>query len=151
MLLIISSVMSIGATLPGIRALQKTMSISVITSAIFSRSFCSHSSGSFSAYPPLPTASSSGIPNSICFAPRLPACSFPAGLMSIAYVIAPNLLAVANACSPATPAPITNTLAGLSIPTAVNICGMKMDSSSVAIIMPLYPAHVLIDVRASIF
>ena len=45
----------------------------------------------------------------------------------------------------------TNTFAGLSIPTAVNICGIKIDRSSAAIIIPLYPAQVLIDVSASIF
>ena len=42
---------------------------------------------------------------------------------SVALTCAPSRLAVAIACRPATPTPITNTLAGLIVPAAVIIIG----------------------------
>ena len=42
----------------------------------------------------------------------------------MAVTTAPSLRAVAMACSPATPAPITNTLAAATVPAAVIIIGM---------------------------
>ena len=53
------------------------------------------------------------------FAPTLSICSFTSGRTSVATTFAPRRLAVAMACRPATPAPITKTLAGNTIPAAV--------------------------------
>ena len=57
------------------------------------------------------------------FPPKLSTCSFDAALTSVAETIAPNLLAVAIACKPATPAPIIKTLAAGTVPAAVIIIG----------------------------
>ena len=56
-------------------------------------------------------------------APRLLTCSSTAGLTSNADITAPMRLAVAMACSPATPAPSTSPLAGGIEPAAVIIMG----------------------------
>ena len=53
------------------------------------------------------------------FAPKLSTCSLTSGLTSNASTWDPNLLAVAIACNPATPAPITKVLAGEIVPAAV--------------------------------
>ena len=50
-------------------------------------------------------------------------CSLVAERTSVALTCAPSRLAVAIACRPATPTPITNTLAGLTVPAAVIIIG----------------------------
>ena len=59
----------------------------------------------------------------IGLAPKDWICSFVAERTSVALTWAPRRLAVAIACSPATPTPITNTLAGLIVPAAVIIIG----------------------------
>ena len=55
----------------------------------------------------------------------------------VACTTAPSRLAEAIACRPATPAPITNTLAGVSVPAAViiigNILGKRSAASSTAL------------------
>src|SRR5204863_140296 len=52
-------------------------------------------------------------------APTLSICSFTSGRTSVAKTLAPSRRAVAMACRPATAAPITNTLAGNTMPAAV--------------------------------
>jgi len=47
-----------------------------------------------------------------------------AGRTSVAVTTAPRRLAVAMACSPATPTPMMNTLAAAMVPAAVIIIGM---------------------------
>ncbi len=56
--------------------------------------------------------------------PRLSTCSLVAGRTSVALTMAPMRLAVAMACRPATPTPITSTRAGAMVPAAVIIIGM---------------------------
>jgi len=70
------------------------------------------------AYPPAPSPSSLSL-TSINSAPRDYTCSLTADLVSNPLTIAPKLLAVAIADKPATPPPITKTLAGGSLPAAV--------------------------------
>lgn len=114
----ISSVIVIGAFLPGIRAVVMMMS----TSAAYflnSSAYALRNSGVISlVYPP-----SSLIPPSIWTytnsAPSDSTYSFTAGRVSVPLTMAPRLLAVAIAARPATPPPITNTLAGGSLPAAV--------------------------------
>ena len=52
-------------------------------------------------------------------APKDSTCSFTLGLTSEASITAPNLLAVAMACKPATPTPKITTRAALTVPAAV--------------------------------
>ena len=59
--------------------------------------------------------------------------SFTAGRTSYAETTAPNRLAVAIACRPATPAPMTNTRAGATVPAAVIIIGKNLPSRPAAI------------------
>ena len=61
--------------------------------------------------------------------PKLSTCSFEAGLTSVAETMAPNHLAVAIACKPATPAPITKTFAAGTVPAAVIIIGIAFSNS----------------------
>src|ERR1700722_11662277 len=68
---------------------------------------------------------------------------------SYARTCAPSLLAVAMACSPATPAPITSTLAGGTVPAAVMNIGKNFGSSSAPSSAALYPETVAWDERAS--
>ena len=56
-------------------------------------------------------------------APRERTCSATVGRVSNASTRAPSRLAVAMACRPATPAPITNTRAGGMVPAGVIIMG----------------------------
>ena len=65
--------------------------------------------------------------------PRLCTCSFAAGRKSYAEATAPRRRAVAIACSPATPAPITRTRAGVIVPAAVVSIGKILGSVSAAI------------------
>jgi hypothetical protein len=58
-------------------------------------------------------------------APSDSICSFTAGRTSEASITAPRRLAVAIACSPATPAPRISTRAALTVPAAVISIGMK--------------------------
>ena len=71
------------------------------------------------------------------FAPSDSTCSPAATRTSVALTTAPRRLAVAMACRPATPAPITKTRAGASVPPAVmsigNIWGSAFAASSTAL------------------
>ena len=67
------------------------------------------------------------------FAPKLCTSSLTAGRISNASTTAPSLLAVAIACSPATPAPIINTLAGAIVPAAVVNIGKYLGKAAAAI------------------
>jgi len=67
----------------------------------------------------------------------------------VAVTLAPSRLAVAIAWRPATPAPITNTLAGGTIPAAVMNIGKYLGSSTAARSTPLYPAMLAIEERVS--
>ena len=57
-------------------------------------------------------------------APSEATCSFVAGRTSVAETCAPRRRAVAIACRPATPAPMTKTLAAGTVPAAVIIIGI---------------------------
>ena len=70
-------------------------------------------------------------------APRLSHCSAAARLTSVADTTAPNLLAVAMACKPATPTPITKTFAGATVPAAVIIIAIDFEYKDVAVIIAL--------------
>jgi len=65
-------------------------------------------------------------------APRLSTCSFAAGRTSLAVTMAPSRRAVAIACRPATPAPMTNTFAAGTVPAAVIIIGNARPYSAAA-------------------
>ena len=66
-------------------------------------------------------------------APSDSICSLTAERTSKACTTAPSRRAVAIACSPATPAPSTSTLAGRTVPAAVVSMGKKRGSSWAAI------------------
>ncbi len=66
------------------------------------------------------------------FAPRLSTCSLAAGRTSVAVTMAPSRRAVAIACRPATPAPMTKTLAAGTVPAAVIIIGSARPNSAAA-------------------
>jgi hypothetical protein len=70
------------------------------------------------AYPPAPSPDSLNF-NSKNSAPIDLACSLTAERVSNNLTIAPSDLAVAHADKPATPPPITSTLAGGNLPAAV--------------------------------
>ena len=78
------------------------------------------------------------------FPPRLSTCSLDAALTSVAETIAPNLLAVAIACNPATPAPITKTLAASTVPAAPSSSEQLFSNSAIQSTTALYPARDLI-------
>ena len=80
----------------------------------------------------LESFSKSSISTIMNFAPKLSTCSLVAILTSVAETTAPNLLAVAIACSPATPTPKTITLAGFTLPAAVIIIGKAFLNCSAA-------------------
>src|SRR5208283_3821590 len=82
--------------------------------------------------------------------PRLCTCSFAAGLKSYAEITAPKRRAVAIACSPATPQPITNTRAGVTVPAAVVSMGKMRGWDSAASSTALYPATVARDVVGAV-
>ena len=65
-------------------------------------------------------------------APRLSTCSLAAGRTSVAVTTAPSRRAVAIACRPATPAPMTNTRAAGTVPAAVIIIGSARPYSAAA-------------------
>ena len=71
------------------------------------------------------------------FAPRDSTCSFTLGRTSDASITAPKRLAVAMACSPATPTPRITTRAALIVPAAVIIIGNRRWYSLAAIITAL--------------
>jgi hypothetical protein len=66
------------------------------------------------------------------FAPSDCTCSFTAGRTSVAVTMAPRRRAVAIACSPATPTPMTKTLAAGTVPAAVIIIGSARPYSPAA-------------------
>ena len=76
-------------------------------------------------------------------------CSFTTGRVSNASTTAPNRRAVAMACSPATPAPITNTRAGVSVPAAVMSRGKNFGSDRAAVSVAAYPAIDAMDESTS--
>ena len=79
-----------------------------------------------------PRASAPATPRSSQFAPRLSICSRTAGRTSKPVTTAPRRRAVAIACRPATPAPMTSTFAGGTVPAAVMSIGKKRGSCSAA-------------------
>ena len=70
-------------------------------------------------------------------APSDSTCSLVAGRTSVAVTMAPRRLAVAMACKPATPTPMTNTRAGAIVPAAVIIIGMARPNWAAASITAL--------------
>ena len=79
-------------------------------------------------------AFSSGVPygTSMNLAPSDSTCSFTLGRTSLASITAPRRFAVAIACKPATPTPITNTRAAEIVPAAVIIIGKARPYSDAA-------------------
>ncbi|MBA7486513.1 hypothetical protein ES707_22073 [subsurface metagenome] len=143
-------VINSGAFSPGTRAQSIITSASLAKGARASCSFLSHSGGNDLAYPPSPSAISLGTSHPASLAPRLRLASRAAARISTQDTTLPSLLAVATACSPTTPIPTTRKLAGGVAPTAVPIMGMNFGSRWAAISIDLYPATVLILLRASI-
>src|SRR5881409_3613952 len=90
------------------------------------------------------------MPRSRNVAPRLSTCSLTTGRTSKPDTTAPRRRAVAIACSPATPAPMTSTLAGTTVPAAVTSIGRNFGSRSAARRMALYPETVAWEESASI-
>ena len=107
----------------------EVITTSACTSLLDTSSFCfdKYSFDCFTAYPPA-DLSSTAPSTSINFAPKLNTSSFAACRGSDASTIAPSLLAVAIACKPATPAPITKTFAAGTVPAAVIIIGMAFSN-----------------------
>ena len=85
------------------------------------------------------------------FAPKDFTCSSTIGLVSKASTLAPNLFAVAIACKPATPTPITKTFAGFNVPAAVIIIGKATFSNFADSITATYPAKLDWLDKTSIF
>ena len=83
-------------------------------------------------------------------APRLWTCSRTSGRVSVASTTAPSRRAVATACSPATPPPMTKTFAGRTVPAAVVSIGKYRGSRLAAMRTALYPAMLAIEERVSI-
>mmetsp|Transcript_3228 Transcript_3228/g.9360 ORF Transcript_3228/g.9360 Transcript_3228/m.9360 type:complete len:276 (-) Transcript_3228:848-1675(-) len=115
---IISLLMSKGAFLPGMSAVVMMMSTSLHCFANRSISAAMNSGDISLAYPPPPSpdSSSSTVRNS---APSDLACSATAARVSKTRTMAPMFLAVPIALRPATPPPMTSTLAGGILPAAV--------------------------------
>jgi hypothetical protein len=65
-------------------------------------------------------------------APRDSTCSFVAGRTSVAETMAPRRRAVAIACRPATPTPMTRTRAAGTVPAAVIIIGNARPKAAAA-------------------
>ena len=84
------------------------------------------------------------------FAPKLWTCSLTSGRISNASTTAPRRREVAIACKPATPAPITNTLAGLIVPAAVVNIGKNLGKAADASKTALYPPILAWEDKASI-
>ena len=126
----ISAVTNLGAVRPGTAAVVINTSAAAIYGE--SNSFClfARSSVISLAYPPAPSKASNS--KLINFAPIDLTSSAEDGRTSYAETTAPNLLAVAIACSPATPAPKTTTFAGVTVPAAVIRSGKNFGESSAA-------------------
>ena len=71
------------------------------------------------------------------FAPSDCTCSFTAGRTSVAVTMPPSRRAVAIACRPATPTPITKIFAAGTVPAAVIIIGSARPYSADASITAL--------------
>lgn len=110
--------MSLGAGLFGIRAVVIIISTSLHYLAKSSISALWNSGDISLAYPPAADPSSSTVTVKNC-PPIDSTYSLVAGLVSKHLTTAPRFLAEAIAESPATPAPITSTLAGGNLPAAV--------------------------------
>ncbi len=122
--------MSFGAGRPGTAAVVTTTSKSGMRSSS-AACCCACSSGvSSRAYPP--SVSSVRMPSSRNAAPRLSTCSFTAGRTSNEDTTAPSLRAVAIACRPATPAPMTSARTGAIVPAAVMSIGKSFGTRSAA-------------------
>ena len=100
------------------------------------------------AYPPAPSPDSL-ISTSRNSAPRDLTCSLQAVLVSNARTIAPIFFAFTIAESPATPAPITKTLAGGIFPAAVICPAKNLPKLLAASITALYPEMFAIEDKAS--
>src|SRR5690606_35945675 len=136
-------VMSKGALLPGIKAVVMTTSDLTIDFSNISDWAFLYSSDCSTAYPPAPL-SSTAPGTSTNLPPRLCTCSLTELLVSNASTTAPSLRAVAIACNPATPEPITSTFAGGTVPAAVINIGKKRGRLAAAKSTALYPETVLI-------
>ena len=113
---------SVGAGLPKTCAVVITMSEEAHTFFIPSLCISICSGVNSFAYP----CSVSPVSPISIFTKRAPkdlTCSSTTGRVSKASTFAPNLFAVAIACSPATPTPMTNTFEGEIVPAAVIIIG----------------------------
>mmetsp|Transcript_64157 Transcript_64157/g.106060 ORF Transcript_64157/g.106060 Transcript_64157/m.106060 type:complete len:286 (-) Transcript_64157:19-876(-) len=100
------------------------------------------------AYPPWPS------PDSLILISRNSApidstCSLQAARTSNARTMAPMPLAVAMADNPATPAPITRTFAGFTLPAAVIVCLKYRPKLFAASTTALYPAMLAMELRTS--
>src|SRR5579884_1137726 len=126
------SVTSTGARRPGTAAVVITTSTLPIASAISScwRACCSGVSSL--SYPPAPSRSPPRSNSRKC-APSDSTCSLTAARTSKPCTTAPSRRAVAIACSPATPAPSTSTVAGRIVPAAVISIGKNRPISVAAI------------------
>mmetsp|Transcript_3340 Transcript_3340/g.11581 ORF Transcript_3340/g.11581 Transcript_3340/m.11581 type:complete len:308 (-) Transcript_3340:521-1444(-) len=127
--------MSFGAGLPGMRAVVMMMSHSFACCLKSSISASRNAWLISLAYPPAPSPSSS-MDTSRNSAPMLSTCSRAALRTSKARTTAPMFFAVWIAARPATPAPITSTLAGGTLPAMVNCPAKKrpnaLDASTTA-------------------
>src|SRR5216683_1792419 len=113
-----------GARRPGTAAVVMTTSDFATCSPMSSRCLRRNSSDCSRAYPPSPSCVSRA--SSMNVAPRDCTSSFTAGRTSYAETTAPSRRAVAIACRPATPAPMTRTRAGGIVPAAVIIIGKNL-------------------------
>src|SRR6266850_5878512 len=101
------------------------------------------------AYPPLSSAAWLTTSEDRKVAPKLLTCSPAAARMSKPETLAPSRRAVAIACKPATPAPMTKTFDGARVPAAVVSMGSNLGSSAAPSSTALYPAIVACDESAS--
>src|SRR5690554_6715476 len=131
-----------GALLPGIKAVVMTTSDLTMDFSSISDCFFLYSSDCSTAYPPAPL-SSTAPGTSTNLPPRLCTCSFTEALVSNASTTAPKRRDVAIACNPATPAPITSTFAGGTVPAAVINIGKKRGRVAAAKSAALYAETVL--------
>lgn len=139
---------NLGAGLPGISAVVTMISTSFAYLANNSISASMNSLDISLAYPPVPSPSSFSF-TSMNSAPRDYTYSLTAALVSNPLTMAPKLLAVAIADKPATPPPITSTLAGGNLPAAVIYPVKNLPKCPAASITALYPAIFAIDDNAS--
>ncbi len=142
------AVTSSGARRPGTAAVVISTSAAATCGASSSCWRTARSADSSRAYPPAPSTASSS--RSTKVPPIERTSSALAGRTSYADTTAPSRLAVAIACSPATPAPSTSTRAGGTVPAAVMNSGKKRGSRVAASSTQRYPATSACEVSASI-